>query len=230
MEKKESVVNRTGKRDKVLVVANVSLLAGISLLAATIVFARQYAAGLMLLMSVGIGYMYQGPPFRLSYKGLGEILCFFAFGPLATSAFFMVQSGFPFQNILQSPMIIAVSSLVGLSTSNILLNSHYHQIETDAKEGKISPAVRFGSQNVAYGACTLVSLTYLLHFAFLYLRILPLSTIIAIPFTATKAFKLCDFVLRNHKDKATIKPAKFYAVKWHQSMIVLLSLGLFLSR
>ena len=28
---------------------------------------------------------------RLSYKGLGEPLCFLAFGPLATSAFFVAQ-------------------------------------------------------------------------------------------------------------------------------------------
>lgn len=30
-------------------------------------------------------------PCRLSYKGLGEPLCFLAFGPLATSAFFVAQ-------------------------------------------------------------------------------------------------------------------------------------------
>lgn len=28
---------------------------------------------------------------RLSYKGLGEPLCFLAFGPLATSAFYLAQ-------------------------------------------------------------------------------------------------------------------------------------------
>ena len=35
----------------------------------------QLAAGAMLLGSVAIGYVYQGPPFRLSYKGVGEVLC-----------------------------------------------------------------------------------------------------------------------------------------------------------
>ncbi|KAF7006771.1 hypothetical protein CFC21_021777 [Triticum aestivum] len=32
------------------------------------------------------------PPFRLSYRGLGEPLCFAAFGPLATSAFHFSNS------------------------------------------------------------------------------------------------------------------------------------------
>lgn len=43
-------------------------------------------------MSILCGYVYQGPPFRLSYKGLGEPLCFLAFGPLATTAFYMLMS------------------------------------------------------------------------------------------------------------------------------------------
>ena len=41
----------------------------------------QLAAGAMLLGSAAIGYVYQGPPFRLSYKGVGEVLCFFALWP-----------------------------------------------------------------------------------------------------------------------------------------------------
>ena len=35
----------------------------------------------------------QCPPFRLSYQGLGEPLCFAAFGPFATTAFYLSQSG-----------------------------------------------------------------------------------------------------------------------------------------
>ena len=38
----------------------------------------------MLGVAVLCGQAYQGPPFRMSYKGLGEPLCFAAFGPLAT--------------------------------------------------------------------------------------------------------------------------------------------------
>lgn len=45
----------------------------------------------MLGVAVAMGYLYQGPPFRLSYKGLGEPLCFVAFGPLATTAFYLTQ-------------------------------------------------------------------------------------------------------------------------------------------
>ena len=40
----------------------------------------------LVLACCGLGYVYQGPPFRLGYRGLGEPLCWLAFGPLATAA------------------------------------------------------------------------------------------------------------------------------------------------
>ena len=47
----------------------------------------------MLGAAVFAGHAYQGPPFRLSYKGLGEPICFAAFGPLATGAFYLALAG-----------------------------------------------------------------------------------------------------------------------------------------
>lgn len=38
-----------------------------------------------------INLLFQCPPFRLSYQGLGEPLCFAAFGPFATTAFYLLQ-------------------------------------------------------------------------------------------------------------------------------------------
>jgi 1,4-dihydroxy-2-naphthoate octaprenyltransferase len=45
---------------------------------------------LLVLLSCGLGYVYQGPPFRLGYQGLGEPLCWLAFGPVASSAALLV--------------------------------------------------------------------------------------------------------------------------------------------
>ena len=44
----------------------------------------------LVLLCCGLGYIYQGPPFRLGYRGLGEPLCWLAFGPCATAAALMV--------------------------------------------------------------------------------------------------------------------------------------------
>lgn len=47
--------------------------------------------GYLLLACATLGYVYQGPPFRLGYWGFGEILCFFAFGPFGVPVFYFVQ-------------------------------------------------------------------------------------------------------------------------------------------
>lgn len=103
-------------------------------------------------------YLVQCPPFRLSYQGLGEPLCFAAFGPFATTAFYLLQSrgrfvanktlyfliklwnlvlisskfdvGW-FYSIYSLPlngMILSASLLVGFTTTLILFCSHFHQV------------------------------------------------------------------------------------------------------
>jgi 1,4-dihydroxy-2-naphthoate octaprenyltransferase len=78
-------VNLTGRRDRVAGLANGCLLLGLALMA--LVAWRSSPAVLVLVLACcGLGYLYQGPPFRLGYRGLGEPLCWLAFGPLATAA------------------------------------------------------------------------------------------------------------------------------------------------
>ncbi|KAK3284868.1 hypothetical protein CYMTET_7506 [Cymbomonas tetramitiformis] len=94
LEKKESVVNLTGgNKEGVLKIAHAFLLGGVALLAYAGKAAGDVRVAWMLAAAIAIGHIYQGPPFRLSYKGLGEPLCFCAFGPLATNAFFLAQGG-----------------------------------------------------------------------------------------------------------------------------------------
>jgi len=235
VEKRESVVNRTGEREALFWAANASLALGIAIFVGVILQTRQSTAGLMLLASVCIGYVYQGPPFRLSYLGVGEILCFFAFGPLATSAFFLTQSArsFGFASMAQiaagAPLVAWAATLLGLTTANILLNSHYHQVETDGREGKMSPAVRLGTKVVSRLSCALVAACYGIYTACLARGTMPWSTLFFVPFSLPSALRLARFVLANHADKAAVKPAKFLAVKWHRNFALLLSLGLLCS-
>jgi 2-carboxy-1,4-naphthoquinone phytyltransferase len=78
--KPHSVVNLTGRRDRVAGLANGCLLLGLALMA--LVAWRSSPAVLALVLACcGLGYLYQGPPFRLGYRGLGEPLCWLAFGP-----------------------------------------------------------------------------------------------------------------------------------------------------
>ena len=97
----------------------------------------------IILLCCGLGYLYQGPPFRLGYKGLGEILCFFAFGPLGVSA------GYYSQTQSWSLTSLAASIIVGITTTLILFCSHFHQVKDDLAAGKLSPIVRLGTERSA---------------------------------------------------------------------------------
>ncbi|MEA5412464.1 UbiA family prenyltransferase [Synechococcus sp. BA-120 BA3] len=83
--KPHSVVNLTGRRDRVLALANGCLVVGLALMA-LVALRSSPVVLLLVLLCCGLGYLYQGPPFRLGYRGLGEPLCWLAFGPCATAA------------------------------------------------------------------------------------------------------------------------------------------------
>ena len=87
--KPHSVVALVGRPRPVRRLAISALLGGL-LLMVLIASGSSLAVLLLVLASCGLGYLYQGPPFRLGYLGLGEPLCWLAFGPLATAAALLV--------------------------------------------------------------------------------------------------------------------------------------------
>ena len=92
-------------------------------------------------------------PCRFSYKGLGELLCFWAFGPLATVAFYLAllpaagsAAAAAGGGLAVPAHVWVLSVLVGITTTVILFCSHFHQIEGDKAAGKLSPLVRLGTE------------------------------------------------------------------------------------
>ena len=94
-----------------------------------------------------LGYLYQGPPFRLGYQGLGEPLCWLAFGPLAYAAALIALNP---SDIYMISIPWKESLLLGsgssLATTLVLFCSHFHQIKEDKEHGKNSPLVRLGAK------------------------------------------------------------------------------------
>uniref|UniRef100_A0A5B6YM51 1,4-dihydroxy-2-naphthoate polyprenyltransferase n=1 Tax=Davidia involucrata TaxID=16924 RepID=A0A5B6YM51_DAVIN len=126
--KKESVVNIVGSRTGTLITAHLLLALGFMGLTWASIEAGNMRSILLLACAIICGYIYQCPPFRLSYQGLGEPLCFAAFGPFATTAFYLLQSSTSKLNYLPiTGTILSASFLVGLTTALILFCSHFHQ-------------------------------------------------------------------------------------------------------
>ena len=90
------------------------------------------------LMGVLAAYFYSGIPKGLSSLALGEIVCFFIFGPLLTIGSYMVQTGH-----LDRIVYIYSISLGLLATAFIHLNN-MRDTESDAPAGKLTLASLLG--------------------------------------------------------------------------------------
>nr|AFK47288.1 unknown [Lotus japonicus] len=187
----------------------------------------------MLFLSCAIicGYIYQCPPFRLSYQGLGEPLCFAAFGPFATSAFYLLQGSASVMTYFPlSGTVLSASILVGFTTSLILFCSHFHQVEGDKEVGKMSPLVRLGTNRGAEVVQVVVLMLYALLFTFGLSKALPLTCILLCTLTLPMGNLVVRFVQENHKDKSKIFMAKYFCVRLHALFGTALAFGMVLAR
>ncbi|KAK6135453.1 hypothetical protein DH2020_030822 [Rehmannia glutinosa] len=227
--KKESVVNLFGSRTGTHVFAWLLLALGFTGLTWVSVEAGSLRSIFLLGCAVFCGYIYQCPPFRLSYLGLGEPLCFAAFGPFATTAFYLLQSGT--RELSISATIVSSSILVGLTTSLILFCSHFHQVIDDDKAvGKFSPLVRLGSEGGANVVKVAVGTLYSLLFILGLSQTLPFSSIVLCALTLPVGKLVVSFVEKNHKDKTKIFMAKYYCVRLHTVFGAALAAGMVAAR
>jgi 2-carboxy-1,4-naphthoquinone phytyltransferase len=220
--KHHSLVNLTGNKLLIFWLGNLFLGLGLLGILAIAWWQQDLTVIGIILLCCALGYTYQGPPFRLGYQGLGEIICFFAFGPLAIGAAYYSQTA------SWSLMSFAASVIVGIATSLILFCSHFHQVEDDIAAGKRSPIVRIGTQKAAHLLVWFTGSIYALTLLFVFCGIFPVWTLLSfasLPF----ALKLCSHVQENHNYPEKVSNCKFIAVSVHFWSCLLLGLGFLLA-
>jgi 1,4-dihydroxy-2-naphthoate octaprenyltransferase len=219
--KRHSLVNLTGNKSLIFWLGNLFLSLGILGILAIAWWQQDSLVLGMILLCCFLGYTYQGPPFRLGYHGLGEIICFICFGPLAVSAAYYSQTG------SWSVTGFAASIIIGITTSIILFCSHFHQVEDDRSAGKRSPIVRLGTARGAQVLSWFTGSVYGLIVLLVILQIFPiwaLLTFASFPF----ALKLVQHVRTNHDQPAQVSTCKFIAVALHFWSGLLLGLSFIL--
>ncbi|KAL7599683.1 hypothetical protein Lser_V15G24384 [Lactuca serriola] len=231
INKKESVVNMISSRSMTLTAALVFLGLGCMGILWASMEAGNVRSTLLLASAITCGYIYQCPPFRLSYHGLGEPLCFAAFGPFATTAFYLLQGGGIRAEMLPiTTTILSASLLVGITTSLILFCSHFHQIAGDKAVGKFSPLVRIGTETgsnvVKVAVISLYSLLVLLGIC----KALPITSIFLCALTVPMGRIVVSFVEDNHQDKTKIFMAKYFCVRLHGLFGAALAVGMVAAR
>lgn len=223
--KPHSLVNLTGRRDRVALLANGALLLGLALMA--LVALRSSGLVLALVLACcGLGYLYQGPPFRLGYLGLGEPLCWLAFGPCATAAALLAlapapeaAAGIPWRAAL------ILGSGPALATTLVLFCSHFHQVSEDASHGKRSPVVRLGTARAAALVPWFVAASLALQWAPVLLGQWPLSALLA-GLGLAPARQLIGLLRDHHDTPQRIMGSKFLALRFQALSGLGLAVGL----
>jgi len=216
--KAHSLVNLTGNKSLIFWLSNLFLAAGIFGIFAIAWGQRDFTVIALILVCCALGYSYQGPPFRFGYQGLGEIICFVTFGPMAVAAAYYSQTQTWSLNCL------AASVIVGIATSIILFCSHFHQVKDDAAVGKRSPIVRLGTKRGAQLLPWLGGSIYTLTGVFVILGIFPVWTLLVFA-SLPLSLKLFQHVHQNHDQPEKVSNCKFIAVAMHFFSGLLLGLG-----
>lgn len=85
-----------------------------------------------------LGFFYTAPPFRLGYRGLGEIVVFLLLGPGATLGAYLVTAG------RFATLSLWASIPIGLVVAALLHANNLRDLADDTRSGKRTLAVRLG--------------------------------------------------------------------------------------
>ena len=226
--KLHSIVKLLGSKAPVRILAYISLSIGLILIFIISLVSSLKVLFLVLITCI-LGFLYQGPPFRLGYKGLGEPLCWLAFGPFATAASLLAISP-EVNNLTSIPWRTALelSSGPALATTLVLFCSHFHQIAQDAKHGKKSPLVRIGTYKGAQLIPWAIASVFFLEFIPIVQGIWPitaLGSLLGLP----AGIHLTNLLNKHHNHPDLIIESKFLALRFQTLNGIGLSLGLALA-
>jgi len=223
--KLHSVVALLGQRRPVRRAAHLALALGLVLMV-LLAWRSSSAVLLLVLVSCGLGYLYQGPPFRWGYQGLGEPLCWLAFGPFATAAALLVLAPLPAAGSgIPWATALSLGSGPALATTLVLFCSHFHQVSEDAAHGKRSPVVRLGTKRAAALVPWILSLALALECAPVFQGDWPVTALLCglgVPAGAA----LIRLLRQHHDQPAMVRGSKFLALRFQALNGLGLSLGL----
>jgi len=129
-------------RKQTISIAAVNYLLGIA--AGLVIVAYREPQILWLgVVGVALAYFYHAPPFKLSYRGLGELAVGLCYGPLITSGTYLVQRG------TVTLEVIMLATLLGLLIAAFLWINEFPDYRADLASGRVNLVVRLGRPKAA---------------------------------------------------------------------------------
>ena len=218
--KYHSLVNLTQNQSLIFWLGNLSLMLGVTGVSVITLIQHDITILGLILICCILGYLYQGPPFRLGYQGLGEPLCFVSFGLGVGAAYYSQAQTF-------SLACWGLGAVIGMATTLVLFCSHFHQVSDDLAAGKRSPIVRLGTLGGAELLPWLCGSIFVILLGGLFWGVFPSSLALTLA-SAPFAVQLCRHVTRYHDQPELVQNAKFVAIRFQFCCGILICLGLLL--
>ncbi len=158
-----------------LVVLALALFAGAGAIGLLLVLVTQSTTLLWIgLAGVLVGVIYTAPPFKLVYRGLGEIAVALGFGPIMLLGAYVVQTG----RIAAEPLLVSIA--IGLFVALILFVNEIPDRRSDASAGKRTLPVRFSPAIVQAGYLVAAAVAFALIAGGVAIGLLPWPTLLAL--------------------------------------------------
>lgn len=139
---KRVLIDNLLTKDQTAGIALVCYLLG-SLAGLSITMWREPRALWLGIAGVALAYFYHAPPFKLSYRGLGEVAVAATYGPIIGAGTYLVQRG------AISAEIILGSSLLGILIGAFLLVNEFPDYHADQSADKKTIVVRLGRKTAS---------------------------------------------------------------------------------
>ncbi|MBE3120874.1 MAG: prenyltransferase [Thermoplasmata archaeon] len=172
-------------------------------------------------VSAFLSKYYTAAPFKFGYRGIGEILIWLSFGPIA-----IMLAGFS-QNVMMQGALYAVMPATGFSTLTILWIGQLIDLPEDKSAGKIGLVLRMGTKRASYGYLviqSLLMLNILMLVFFIFHPGWPLLLAL-IPFVVLLP-KIWNFVKKYHADPIQLIPVATLNIALYVLFSVFFILGI----
>ncbi|MGM0651472.1 MAG: prenyltransferase [Bacillota bacterium] len=178
------------------------------LLGLIVVLFREFDILWIGLTGVFFALFYSLPPLKFAYRGLGELVVGFTFGPLITTGTYLVQA-----HTISFDVVLA-SLPLGFLIANVLWINQYPDYEADLKGGKMNGVVRMGKKEGVNIYVLLFGLTYffLLLLALFSLNVFWLLPLISLPL----AYRAIIVARRHYNDIPRLTEANAKTIQVYQ--------------
>jgi 1,4-dihydroxy-2-naphthoate polyprenyltransferase len=169
------------------------------------------------------GWVYSASPFQYMSKGLGELVIFFAFGPLITLGAYYVMT----DSVNWSAFVLGFPQ--GFLVAAIIWINEFPDYEADRKAGKRTLVVRLGLRSSCYGYCVIVLCAFVS--TILLVGAVGMPYLIMVSFASLPlALKATKILWKQYRSHERLVPAQAMTIQTVIANGLLLSLGFVLSR